>query len=374
MRRMTGRERLETIFAGGIPDRPALKLWGCDEARRPRHPAYEPIHELALRTTDLVFSAGSPFSLYAGRHAGEVMTTRRQPAASPDWIEQVNTLHTPQGDLEEILFVSTRNRPGYHKSYYLKEPGDIRTLLSLPYEPFPFSRQNWDQRRQAVGERGIAMFGLDHAMYGLQRLIGSENFALWSIEAEDLLLEAMATFAGRIRAHAEAALAAGVRGVFGWVGPELCIPPLMSPGHFDRYVAALDRPVVEAIHAGDGKVWVHCHGRMGSMLERFVALGVDVLNPVEPPPMGDISLAEAFARVGDRMGLEGNLESHDLMIGTPAVFGPKLAAALAAGRGRRFILCPCSGYDENPEPSAQEIANWRFYLEEGLRLAEGDAK
>jgi len=367
---MTGRERLEAIFDGRPPDRPAVKLWGCDSARRPRHIAFEPIRDRALRTTDLVFSAGSPFSLYAGQKAGEVTSSVRRPGSSPEWIEQVTTLHTPLGDLEEVFLVSTGNRPGYHQTYFLKEPDDIRKLLSLPYEPFAVSARDWQRRTAEVGERGIAMFGLDHAMYGLQRLIGSENFALWSWEAEALMMEAMACFAARILDHTRKALAAGVRGVYGWVGPELCIPPLMSPNHFDRYVTALDEPLIDLIHENGGRVWVHCHGRMGPVLERFVQMGVDVLNPIEPPPMGDMTLEQAFARAGDRIGLEGNVETHDLMTGTPDSLRPRIAAALAAGRSRRFILCPSSGFDENVEPSGQEILNWRFFLEESVVRAE----
>jgi hypothetical protein len=52
---------------------------------------------------------------------------------------------------------------------------------------------------------------------------------------------------------------------------------------------------------------------MRPVIRRFVDMGVDVLNPIEPPPMGDICMAEAFARVDDRMGLEGGVETHDLI-------------------------------------------------------------
>ena len=50
------------------------------------HPAYEPVHRAAVATTDLVVSAGSPFNIYAGRHAERVFSTREEPAASPDWM------------------------------------------------------------------------------------------------------------------------------------------------------------------------------------------------------------------------------------------------------------------------------------------------
>jgi uroporphyrinogen-III decarboxylase len=109
---------------------------------------------------------------------------------------------------------------------------------------------------------------------------------------------------------------------------------------------------------------------MSPVLRRFVEMGVDLLNPLEPPPMGDVTMAEAFAITGDRMGLEGNIETHDLMTGTPDLLRPKIHATLDAGRGRRLILCPSSGYLESVEPSKQEIENWLFYIEEGIRYAE----
>ncbi len=50
---------------------------------------------------------------------------------------------------------------------------------------------------------------------------------------------------------------------------------------FDTYVAAFDRQLVEAIHDAGGRVWVHCHGKMRPVIERFADMGVDVLNPTE---------------------------------------------------------------------------------------------
>ncbi|MFA6108158.1 MAG: uroporphyrinogen decarboxylase family protein [Candidatus Latescibacterota bacterium] len=374
MSRMTRRERLTTLFAGGTPDRPAVKVWGAGTRQDACiHPAFEPVRDRAVDLTDLMRGAGSPFHLYCGRHHERLIETRTEATASPDWVHLVTVYHTPEGDLRQVFRASTRKRPGYIAEYPLKEPADIHRLLSLPYEPFPFSADDYTRVDAEVGESGIATFGLDHAMYGLQRLIGSTNFALWSLEAEEGLLEAMTVFSRRLLDHARAALAAGIRGVFAWVGPELCIPPLMPPAAFERYVFALDRPLIDLIRNQGSRVWVHCHGRMRPVLRRFAEMGIDVLNPIEPPPMGDVTLDEAFDLVGDRMGLEGNLETHDFMTATEEEIRAKMEAALAVGRGRRLILCPSSGYMENVEPSPQEIRNWLVYIEEGVRLADAMA-
>lgn len=73
------------------------------------------------------------------------------------------------------------------------------------------------------------------------------------------------------------------------------------------------------------------------------------------------------------MGLEGNIETHDFMTADPSELLAKVRATLEAGRGRRLILCPSSGYMENVEPTPREIQNWLTYIEEGVRHAEAMA-
>jgi hypothetical protein len=45
-------------------------------------------------------------------------------------------------------------------------------------------------------------------------------------------------------------------------------------------------------------------------------------------------------------------------------------AVLDSGRGRRLILCPSSGYTESVVPSTNEIGNWLYFIDEGVRYAE----
>ena len=370
MASMTRRDRLMTIYRGDAPDRSPIRLWGAEPGQELLHPAYEPVRDRAVALTDLVLHASSAFRLYGGAREDEFVTSTERPTDSPEWVEIVSTHHTPEGELTSVHTRSTCRKPGYDKEYLLKEPSDIRKLLSLPYEPFEFSAEQFNNAERELGDAGIVVFALDHAMYGLQRLIGSENLALWSVECPDLLLEAMTVFQGRIIDHARAAFEAGLKPVMGWAGPELCVPPLMGPRDFDRFVFDLDKPLMDLIHDRGGYVWIHSHGDMSLVLERFVEMGTDVLNPIEPPPVGRITLAEAFEMVGDRMGLEGAIETHDLMVGSPDLVRDRIRQSLEAGAGRRFILCPSTGYMEDVEPSERFISNMLLFVEEGVRYAE----
>jgi len=371
MTKMARRERLMAIFQGQIPDRPAVKVWGVGTKEDGCvHPAFERVRDLAVDRTDLVRGVESRFSIYCGQENDQLVEEYEEPSDSPDWVDRTTIYHTPNGKLREVYRQSTCNKPGYLKEYLLKEPDDIKKLLSLPYKPYPFSSDEYRRVDAELGDAGIVKFQLDHTMYALQRIIGSENFALWSVDAEDLLLEAMETFAIRLRDHIVAAVGAGICGVFSWAGPELCIPPLMSPAAFEKYVFAMDKPLIDLIHEAGGYVWVHCHGKMKPVLRRFMDMGVDVLNPIEPPPMGDLTMSEAFDVVGDRMGLEGNIETHDFMVASNEELLKKIHETLEAGRGRRLILCPSSGYMENVNPSLREITNWLLYVNEAVRYAE----
>ena len=348
-----------------------MKLWGAQLDQKLLHPAYEPVYRMAVERTDLAVSASSPFDLHWGSRQQEICERVEEPTGADEWVEDITRVHTPAGTLRSVFTRSTVGNPGYQKEYLLKEPDDIEKVLSVPYQPYPFSVDAFHSMEQTIGERGLTMFGVAHAMYGLQRLTGSENFAVWSTTAHrGLLRQAVEVFAQRIREHVVRAFDAGLGPVFGWVGPELCIPPLMSPADFEEFVFDFDQPLVDLIHERGGQVWMHCHGKMGPVLERFVDMGIDVLNPIEPPPMGDVTLAEAFERVGERMGLEGNIETHELMTATREHLAEQVREAMAAGCGHRFILCPSSGYMEWPDPPDRLIENLLTYIEEGVRCAE----
>ncbi len=367
---LTRKERLLHIFEGIVPDRSAVKIWGVTPFEKCPIPVFEPVRQLAVEKTELVVTANSLFNLYCGINANEYINTYDIPTDSAEWLNQVTEYRTPQGILREVFKKSRSGKPGYRTEYPIKQPSDIQKLLAMPYSPFPLVPDNYYISEYQLGDTGITIFALDNALYGLARLIGSENFALWSFDHQFLLLEAIQVFSDRICAHAKTALSHGISGIFGWVGPELCIPPLMSPQGFDIYCLPYDKRLADLIHNGGGYIWLHCHGKMRRMIQRFVDMGVDVLNPIEPPPMGDITIKQAFDVVEDQMALEGGIQTHDLMTSSISELENKTHSALEAGACKRFILCPSAGYMSNTEPSQQEIANWLFYITEGVRYAE----
>lgn len=369
--KLTSHERLMRLFRGQEVDRPALKLWGARLAGPLLHPAYEPVSILAAEISDLMEEVRPPFDAVCGVHQSELLEIEEKPTEDPLWIDRHMTYHTPEGPLHSIKRISTVGEPSYTMEYAVKEPEDLKKLLSAPYAPFPFDPEPYRQRSRALGDRGVVNIRLDQAGYALQRLIGSENLAYFSVDCRDLLLEVLSLFSGRIRELARTVAENGIHGPFAWVGPELFIPPLLSPRDFEDFVYSFDHPLCDEIHNTGGYVWVHCHGRVLDFVERFIDMGVDILNPLEPPKNGDIHMAEAAERFGGRIGLEGNIEIQDILQAEPDRLMELIQSCVEAGnRSGRFLLCPSAGYMEYPFPSGRYIENLQLYLRYGLECVE----
>lgn len=373
---LSSRERIMRILRCEPVDRIAVKLWGLEPGQQLMHPDYQPVYDLAVEKTDLFCNSGAPFDFVAGQNEQRYETTRKK--ISREWTEVETILHTPEGDLYQKALESNLGKPGYVMTHLIKEPADVKKLLSIPYEPYPISLDRYVKRDAEIGDRGIVIFGLDHPGYAVQRLMGSELLAFMSIDDRDLLRDLVNVFASRLRQFVEQALDAGLRTcdkkqgfVIGWVGPELLIPPLLSFKDFDEFCFDIDKPLIDLIHHAGGNVWIHSHGKMSRLIRRFADMGCDALNPVEPPPMGDIVLDDAFSETGGKMALEGNIEIHEIMQSSESRLEALIEEAVAVGaRHGRFILCPSTGYMEVPQPSKTMIRNLLTYVRYGLQCAE----
>jgi hypothetical protein len=126
--------------------------------------------------------------------------------------------------------------------------------------------------------------------------------------------------------------------------------------------------MVRAIQKHGGYARIHSHGRLRGILPSIARMKPDGLDPLEPPPQGDLELAEIKAAIGGDTVLLGNLEVADIENLPPPEFERKVAAALRAGTagpGRGFILHP-SSCPYGRKITSRTLANY----ETMLRLAE----
>lgn len=373
MVKLTSHERLMRIFRNQEIDRPALKLWGADASVGWQlHEAYRPVSELAAKTTDIFGGIGSGLNVLRGV-AEDKSESWDEKTNNPQRVDRHTVLHTPKGDLHAVHRYSTIGDPGYDMEHFIKEEEDIEKILSLPYEaPNVNIREFYENAVTSMGDKGIVMINLPHAAYAAETHMGSETLAYLSTDARELVDEIVSTYAKRIYDHVKNILETGIEEpIFSWVGPELYLPPLMSPKDFNDFVYKYDKPICDLIHEHGGYVWVHSHNKVRNFLDAFIDMGVDVLNPLEPGPNGDITLSEVVETYGSRLGLEGNIEIQEILLSSKEHLRDLIDQCVEAGeKSGRFILCPSAGYMEYARPTEHYIDNLLFYLRYGLETVE----
>lgn len=366
MTSLSSRERLERVLRGQALDRLPIRLWGVDPLQQASRPVWQPLHDLVNEfALDTFFGWGGEFP-----PSPIEIRTEQHDTADPEWYEQETTFCTPAGLLTTVHLLNRRGKPGYVKKHLIESVEDARRWLSMPDSDMP-RVDGYADYVAKVGDRGMVQAWLGEAMYAVNDATGSELWGYWMYDERELVHEMVAKAARQQYRVAKHYIDNGITSCFAWVGPELCIPPLASPADFDDFCVRYDQPIIDLIHDAGGFVWVHCHGDMHPVLERFADLGVDCLNPIEPPPIGKLTLADAKRRVGDRMTLEGGIEVGDFELDTPETIAAKVATTIAMGKpGGRFILGPSSDHSHWPEMDEKIVRNYRVFVETAVGLAE----
>ncbi len=92
----------------------------------------------------------------------------------------------------------------------------------------------------------------------------------------------------------------------------------ISPSQYDQFVLPYEREVVRRIRQQDVPVYTHTCGRIGDRLELMAATGIDGIDTLDPPPLGDVELDEAKRQIGDQVFFKGNIDAvNTLLKGTP---------------------------------------------------------
>lgn len=115
---------------------------------------------------------------------------------------------------------------------------------------------------------------------------------------------------------------------------------LLGPQMYEQFVLPYHRMIAGALREAGGFTILHCCGHVNKMLESYAKGSWDGLEPLTPPPLGDVVLEEAKHRVGDKTCLKGNLDPvHVLKEGGADCVARATRECLAIGsRNGGYIL------------------------------------
>ncbi|MHC5053533.1 MAG: uroporphyrinogen decarboxylase family protein [Planctomycetota bacterium] len=357
---MDPRERMLAALVGREVDRVPLDLPGFQfrtrcEAERVADPLRR---EVALRVFDrTIFRHG--VSSYVNRmFVTPPQRILRETTDLPDGKRETRSvIDTPKGELVGVSRWDPASRTGWTVKYPVEGRDDISKLASVPWElPPDLAPPEPSAFPEDLGSRGIVEARISSPMVCVAGAMPYEMFL--ELCLTDMALVEELTELCRVRVLDCVRVLLSAQGIdLVWMGgSEWLTPPMASPEVYERLVQEQERSVIDCVHARSGAaVQIHCHGRVAAALPRMIDRGADYTEPVEPPPDGDITMAEAKALAAGRLTLGGNVEVRVVANESEEAVEAATRAAFEGGR-ERFVLRPTEG--PSPELSKREFRNW----------------
>ena len=132
----------------------------------------------------------------------------------------------------------------------------------------------------------------------------------------------------------------------------------ISPDQYREFVLPFERKVIEGIKAEyDVPIYTHTCGSIGDRLELMKSTGSNGVDTLDPPPLGDVDLAEAKERIGTCLFIKGNINPVKVLMGTPEeVFNEARRCISVAAKGGGYVLSTaCSIPPHAPPENIQKI-------------------
>jgi uroporphyrinogen decarboxylase len=252
------------------------------------------------------------------------------------------TVRTPDGDLHQET-VCFRGDQAATTAKLIKDLAtDFAKFKYTQPMPRDLDRAALDTYREACHARGHA-FGVTITypgfhMWNVYVQGGVQALAYAEMDTPGILQEWFELDMERGTREMRLALEAGLDYVlFGGSGTLT----LASPKLVAKYALPALKMWSAMARAAGLPTMLHSCGKNRVLADMLVAeTDVGMLNPLEPPPMGDIDLAEVKRALGDRLAFMGNLHTTDVMLlgSVEDVRRESLKAIRAAGEGGGFIL------------------------------------
>ena len=254
--------------------------------------------------------------------------------------------------------------------HLLKSTEDIEAYLQLPDE---FFADRIDVGKliaadEELGDRGIVMVDTEDPICAVASLFRMEDFLTVALTEPKLFHRLLEKRCRPLYARTAQVSKDFPGHLWRVYGPEYAAEPFLPPRLFEEYVVRYTEPMVRMIRQHGGFARIHCHGRTRAILDMICEMGADAIDPIEPPPHGDVQLEFVRRRYGERLVLFGNIELSDIESMEPARFETLVAKTLAdgtGGPGKGFVLMPSSA-PNGRRITSQTMKNY----ETMVRLAE----
>ncbi len=352
---MNRRERLMATLEGRPVDRPPVNFYeinGLDEDAANTDPfniysdpSWKPLLDLAREKTDRTVMRSVRFRSLSPSPLDEATRTKTEYENG----SRITTRTVRAGG--RTLTSRSRRDPDVNTTWVLepllKDAEDIKAWLQIPADERlgEVDVQPILDTERKLGDSGIVMLDTGDPLCLAAAMFELGQFTVLALTEPQLFHRLLEWHARALWRRTEAVAEALPGRLWRIVGPEYASPPYLPPALFREYVVPYDAPMVQAIQRRGGFARIHCHGKLKAILGAIAETGCTGLDPIEPPPQGDVQLAEVRRAYGRQWVLFGNLEASDIENLNTRDFERKVRRAVVegtSGKGRGFVLMPSS--------------------------------
>ncbi len=221
------------------------------------------------------------------------------------------TYHTPAGVLTE------RRRFLFNESTLVQEKHLLddfpRQLDAFAYwvacRRWHFHRHRYAQIRDAVGESGLVIAGeLCSPLKLLHLAAGAAGTVYLLQDYPERCAELLAIHENGQLDLVRQMLDAGVPAM---ISMDNLDAAFHTPAYIERCSARFYAQASQLCHTTGAVFFIHACGRQKAILPLISSLGVDGLEGVAFPPLGDVQLEEAFRLAGDRLIITGGISAAE---------------------------------------------------------------
>jgi len=370
---VNSRQRILATLEGGVPDRVPISTYELvgfnSRAWENREPSYARLMGHIREHTDCIcmWNPGSN-EAFLGSSAQVDMDVSRE--RDGDMVVTRRIIHAPAGTLSQTEKVLDGVHTVWATERWCKSVEDVDAALSVPYEPLDYDGADRSRVRAEVADNGIVMSSVADPLLLAAELMAFGDFTVWATTETAHFARTVDLLSERVLENLRRMLDAAQVDLYRICGPEYATPPFLPPAFFDRFVEPYVSEMIGLIHSRGAMARLHCHGKIGSVLEAILRTGADGLDPCEPPPDGDVELEEVKRRAGDRMSLFGNLELKLLETGTAADVEEAVQQCMSAAKpGGGFVIMPTAAPINVPLAPRTE-ANYMRFIDTALKLGQ----
>ena len=348
MNTMTSRERLITALKLGVPDRvpvtPDLSnMIPCRYTGKPFWEIYvnqnPPLWKARLDVDrkfyfDTILNTG----LESGPEDPESETKILSKEEDQWTVERI--IHAKKGDLTTRTIYPRHKSPWVVKPLITDPETETDALLSTLTDPWKKDASAYEKVRKRLGDGGITAAGtavpLAWWLYSRRRLDTSvldfydrlplveramQIYEEWALEFLKATCE---------RIHPDLIMFSG----------SVASMSVVSPDLYRRYAFPFLRRASELARSRGVYTGVHMCGKSKDALSMIAEAGIDLIEPLEAVPGGDINLPEVKSQFGNTMCLKGNINTFQTLVrGTPEKIEAEVKQCIEdASAGGGFIL------------------------------------